>query len=176
MSAPFVGEIRLFSFPKVPSGWLPCDNSLQPISEYDKLFTLIGTTYGGDGITTFATPNLSGRVPIHQGTGPGLSTYVIGQSGGSENITLLPTQIPSHSHPYLATTGAADTESVGSSVQLAALGGDTMYATDISGATPITTSQTATQSTGSTIMHDNTMPTLTVQYCIAYAGIYPTQG
>lgn len=174
MSTPFVGEIRLFGFSRVPSGWLPCDNSLQSISYYVELFELIGTSYGGDGLTTFATPNLSGRVPIHQGTGPGLSTYEIGQSSGSENITLLPTQMPSHTHPYLATTGAADTTSVGSSVELAALSGDTMYATDISGATPLTTSQTATQTTGSTIMHDNTMPTLTVQYCIAWAGIFPS--
>lgn len=174
MSAPFLGEIRLFGFSGVPNGWLPCDNSLQSISLYQELFQLIGTLYGGDGLTTFATPNLSGRVPIHQGTGPGLSTYIAGQSSGSENITLLPTQMPSHSHPYLATTGAADTTSVSTLVALAALTGDTMYATDITDATPITTSQTATQATGSTIMHDNTMPTLTVQYCIAYAGIFPS--
>ncbi|NTJ63280.1 phage tail protein [Agrobacterium rhizogenes] len=174
MSTPFLGEIRLFGFSRVPSGWLPCDNSLQPISLYDELFMLIGTTYGGDGITTFATPNLSGRVPIHQGTGPGLSAYVIGQSSGSENITLLPTQMPSHTHPYNATTGEANATSISSSVELAALSGDTMYATDISGATPITTSQTATQTTGSTVMHDNTMPTLTVQYCIAWTGIFPS--
>lgn len=174
MSTPFLGEIRLFGFRRVPSGWLPCDNSLQSISQYQELFQLIGTLYGGDGLTTFATPNLSGRVPMHQGTGPGSSTYIVGQSSGSENITLLPTQMPSHSHPYLATTGAADTASVSESVELAALTGDTMYATDTTDATPITTSQTATQATGSTIMHDNTMPTLTVQYCIAYAGIFPS--
>lgn len=175
MSAPFVGEIRLFGFSRVPYGWLPCNNSLQPISQYIELFTLIGTTYGGDGENTFATPNLSGRVPIHQGTGQGLSTYVIGQSSGSENITLLPTQMPSHTHPYLVTSGTADTPSVSASVELAALTGDTMYATDITGATPIGTSQAATQATGSTVMHDNTMPTQTVQYCIAYAGIFPSQ-
>ncbi|NTI65832.1 phage tail protein [Agrobacterium rhizogenes] len=175
MSTPYVGEIRLFGFSRVPSGWLPCNNSLQPISEYEVLFMLIGTTYGGDGQTTFATPNLSGRVPMHQGTGPGLSTYVIGQAAGSENITLLPTQMPAHTHPYLATTGAADTTSISLSVELAAITGDTMYATDISGATPIRTSQAAIQMAGSTVMHDNTMPTLTAQYCIAWAGIFPSQ-
>jgi len=175
MSTPYVGEIRLFGFSRVPIGWLPCDNSMQPISEYETLYTLIGTTYGGNGITTFATPNLCGRVPIHQGTGPSLSTYVIGQSSGSENITLLYPQMPSHTHPYFATTGAANTKSVGSTVELAAITGDTMYATSLSGATPIATSSLATQPAGSTTMHDNTMPTLTVQYCIAYAGIFPTQ-
>ncbi|MBX4869965.1 phage tail protein (plasmid) [Rhizobium bangladeshense] len=173
MSTPFVGEIRLFGFSRVPSGWLPCNNSLQPISEYENLFTLIGTTYGGDGETTFATPNLCGRVPVHQGSGPNLSTYVIGQFAGSENVTLLPTQMPAHTHPYLATTGLAEATLVSSS-ELAALSGDTMYATDISGATPITASQAAIQATGSTVMHDNTMPTLTVQYCIAWAGIFPS--
>ncbi|QND50995.1 phage tail protein [Phyllobacterium sp. 628] len=176
MSTPYVGEIRLFGFSRVPNGWLACNNSLQPISEYEALFTLIGTIYGGDGQSTFATPNLCGRVPIHQGTGPSLSTYVIGQSAGSENVTLLPTQMPAHTHPYFATTGFANTTSVGSAVELAALNGDTMYATDISGATPIRTSPAATSMVGSTIMHDNTMPTLTVQYCIAWAGIFPSQG
>ncbi|MBB3455019.1 microcystin-dependent protein [Rhizobium sp. BK313] len=175
MSTPYVGEIRLFGFSRVPNGWLPCDNSLLPISEYQALYTLIGTTYGGDGQTTFATPNLSGRVPIHQGSGLGLSTYVIGQAAGSENVTLLPTQMPPHSHPYLATNGLANTKSVGSSVELGAIAGDTMYATDVSGATAIKTSQASTQISGSTVMHDNTMPTLTVQYCIAWAGIFPTQ-
>jgi microcystin-dependent protein len=175
MSAPYVGEIRLFGFSRVPIGWLPCNNSLQPISEYETLFTLIGTTYGGDGQTTFAMPNLCGRVPIHQGTGPGLSTYVIGQSAGSENITLLPTQMPTHTHPYLATTGLANTASVGPAVELGAIVGDTMYATDLSGATGIRTSPASTSTSGSTVMHDNTMPTLTVQYCIAWAGIFPSQ-
>ncbi|MGO4451522.1 phage tail protein [Phyllobacterium sp. TAF24] len=175
MSTPYVGEIRLFGFSRVPNGWLPCNNSLQPISEYETLFVLIGTTYGGDGQTTFAMPNLCGRVPIHQGTGPSLSTYVIGQSAGSENVTLLPTQMPTHTHPYLATTGLANTASLGPTVELGAIVGDTMYATDLSGATGIRTSPASTQMSGSTVMHDNTMPTLTVQYCIAYAGIFPSQ-
>lgn len=175
MSTPYVGEIRLFGFSRVPTGWLPCDNSLQPISEYETLFQLIGTTYGGDGLSTFATPNLSGRVPIHQGTGPGLSTYVIGEAAGSENITLISTQLPAHSHPYLVTNGLANSKTVGSLVELGAITGDTMYVTDITGATAIKTSPAATQPSGSTGMHENTMPTLTAQYCIAYAGIYPTQ-
>lgn len=175
MSTPYVGEIRLFGFSRVPNGWLPCNNSLQPISEYETLFVLIGTTYGGDGQTTFAMPNLCGRVPIHQGTGQGLSTYVIGQSAGSENVTLLPTQMPTHTHPYFATTGLANTASIGPTAELGAIVGDTMYATDLSGANGIRTSPASTQMSGSTIMHDNTMPTLTVQYCIAYAGIFPSQ-
>ncbi|MGG6894924.1 MULTISPECIES: phage tail protein [Rhizobium] len=175
MSTPYVGEIRLFGFSRVPTGWLPCDNSLQSISDYEALYTLIGTTYGGNGQTTFATPNLSGRVPIHQGTGLGLSTYVIGQMGGTENVTLLPTQMPIHSHPYLATNGLANTKSVGSTAELGAIAGDTMYVTDVTGATPIKTSPAATQTSGSNGTHENTMPTLTAQYCIAWAGIFPPQ-
>jgi microcystin-dependent protein len=175
MSTPYVGEIRLFGFSRVPTGWLPCDNSLQPISEYEPLFQLIGTIYGGDGQTTFATPDLSGRVPIHQGTGPGLSTYVIGAAAGSENITLISTQLPTHSHPYLVTDSLANSKTVESSVELGAITGDTMYVTDMTGATAIKTSPAATQPSGSTGTHENTMPTLTAQYCIAYAGIYPSQ-
>ena len=176
MSTPYVGEIRLFGFSRVPNGWLPCNNSLWSIAQYEVLYSLIGTTYGGDGITTFATPNLSGRVPIHQGTGTGLSPYVMGQAAGTENITLLSMQLPSHTHPYLATTGSANAKSVGTTVELGALTGDTMYATDSVGASAYITSPASTQPTGSTSPHDNTMPTLTVQYCIAWAGIYPTQG
>ncbi len=175
MSTPYVGEIRLFSFSRVPTGWLPCNNSLQRITDYQLLYTLIGTTYGGDGQTTFATPNLAGRVPVHQGTGLGLSTYVIGQLGGSEAVTLQQTQMPAHTHPYLATSGLANATAVGASVELGAIAGDTMYATDISGATAIKTSPLASQQSGSFGAHDNTMPTLTVQYCIAYDGIFPTQ-
>ena len=91
MSTPYIGEIRMFGFGTrgAPNGWQACDGSLLPISEFDALFALIGTTYGGDGQTTFAVPDLRGRLPVHQGTGPGLSTYVIGQRAGTETVTVL---------------------------------------------------------------------------------------
>ena len=176
MSTPFVGEIRMFGFSRVPNGWFACDGRLYPISEYEVLFTLIGTTYGGDGQSTFAVPSLSSRVPIHQGTGPGLSSYVLGQAAGSENVTLLPQQMPQHNHSMTATPASADGKSVHTTVELAAVSNDTMYVTDIAGATPYITAPQSTQTVGGNTAHENTMPTLTVQFCIAWAGIYPSQG
>ena len=176
MSEPYVGEIRMFGFPRLPVGWLPCDGSLYAISQYDVLYTLIGSTYGGDGQVTFATPQLSGRLPIHQGAGTGLSRYVTGQLGGSETVTLLPLQMPQHNHSMTATPVSANARSVSATVELGAIANDTMYVTDITGATPIITAPQSTQPSGGNSPHDNTMPTLTVQFCIAYAGIFPSQG
>src|SRR5512143_3908889 len=98
MSNPFIGEIRMFGGNFAPAGWAFCDGSLLPISENDALFTLIGTTYGGDGQTTFALPDLRGRLPVHMGTGAGLSSFVIGEAGGVETVTLTTSQMPGHSH------------------------------------------------------------------------------
>lgn len=176
MSTPYVGEIRMFGFGRVPNGWFSCDGSLQPISEYEVLYTLIGTTYGGDGQSTFAVPDLRGRVPIHQGTGPGLSGYVLGQMSGTENVTLLTQQLPSHNHALMATTAAATTGAVGVTVLPAAVSGDTMYVTSITGATGAALAASTVSSAGNTQPHDNLMPTLTVQYCIAWAGVFPSQG
>ena len=177
MSQPYIGEIRMFAFGTrgAPNGWQACDGSLLPISQYDALFALIGTTYGGDGQTTFAVPDLRGRIPIHQGTGPGLSNYVIGQMAGTETVTLLSTQMPAHTHTAVATTAAATTGTPGTGVLLGAVSGQTMYATDITGATAFTLSPQATGPAGGSQPHDNTMPTLVVQYCISLFGIYPTQ-
>jgi len=173
MTTPFVGEIRLFGFSRLPTGWLPCDGSLQSISEYDVLFTLIGTTYGGDGQSTFAMPDLRGQVPLHNGTGPGLTTRTIGEFGGSENVTLLSNQLPAHSHSFSATSLTASSTSPGS--ELGAVSGDTMYVTDLTGATAVTMAPSSISATGGTQPHDNLMPTLTVQYCVAWAGIFPPQ-
>src|SRR5215218_473307 len=105
---PYTGEIRMFAGSFAPAGWAFCDGQLMPISENDALFVLIGTTYGGDGQSTFALPNLQSRVPIHQGSGSGLSTYVIGESGGVESVTLTTGQIPTHTHQLLGSTTLAD--------------------------------------------------------------------
>ncbi len=94
MSTPYVGEIRMFGFSRTPSGWQTCDGSLLPISQYEVLYTLLGTTYGGDGVTTFAVPDLRGRIPIHQGRGNGLTPKILGQLAGTEQITLILNQIP----------------------------------------------------------------------------------
>ncbi|MBA3487530.1 MAG: phage tail protein [Lysobacter sp.] len=175
MSDPFIGEIRLLGFSRVPRGWLPCDGSLQPISDWDTLFALIGTTYGGDGQTTFAMPDLRGRVPLHNGTSAGLTPRTIGEVGGSESVTLASVQMPNHSHSITATTAIANATTPGPALALGTLTGDTMYLSDTTGATPVTMSSQSTSLAGGNLPHDNLMPTLTVQYCIAAEGIFPSQ-
>jgi microcystin-dependent protein len=177
MSQPYVGEIRLFSFPRIPTGWFACDGSLQPISEYQVLYTLLGTTYGGDGMNTFGLPDLRGQLPLHQGNGQGLTPRVLGESGGSETVTLISGQLPQHTHVASATTNAANVNTPGPTLAPGKLTGtDTMYATDITDANSFTMAANAVTQQGGNQPHDNTMPTLTVSYCIAYAGIFPSRG
>ena len=177
MSDPFVGEIRLFGFPRVPNGWLACNGASLPISQYDVLFTLIGTTYGGDGVTTFCPPDLRGRVPISQGTGGGLTPRTLGEISGEESHTLLFPEMPSHGHALLSTRNAGTTPMPGPAVHLgaASLSASKLYAPqanvpsyDVMAAsvTPIGNNQS----------HDNMMPTLTGNYCICFAGVFPSQG
>ena len=176
MSTPYVGEIRLFAFPRIPTGWLACDGSTQPISDYEVLYTLLGTTYGGNGVSTFGLPDMRGQVPLHQGTGNGLTPRVLGQSGGSETVTLLQSAIPSHTHPYNVTSTVGNATAPSTNVQLGTpAGADKMYTTSITGLTPFEMSNSSTTSTGGSQPHDNTMPTLTVSFCIAYAGVFPSQ-
>lgn len=175
MSQPFVGEIRMFGFSRTPNGWQACDGSLLSIAEYEVLFTLIGTTYGGDGQTTFAVPDLRGRLPIHQGQGPGLSNYVIGQLSGTETVTLIQTQMPAHTHTLVATTSASTAITPGPTLLPGTVSGDTFYVNTITGNTAAPMSGQMLAPSGNSQPHDNTMPTLTVQYCIAWAGIYPSQ-
>lgn len=175
MSTPFVGEIRMFGFSRVPSGWLPCNGQLLAISENEVLFSLIGTTYGGDGQTTFAVPDLRGRVPLHAGSGPGLSPRTLGEAGGAESVTLTAAQISAHSHGFNATTAVASTTTPGPSLGLGALNGDSMYVTDISGIAPVALAPSSIGASGGNAPHENLMPTLTVQFCIAAQGIYPSR-
>lgn len=174
MSVPFVGEIRMFGFGRTPVGWQACDGSLLQISEYETLFVLLGTTYGGDGQNTFGVPDLRGRVPIHQGQGTGLTNRPLGQRGGTETVALLEAHLPAHTHTMMATSAAA-TSNVPSGLLPAAVGGDVFYATDLTGATAVTMAATATTLAGGGQAHDNLMPTLTVQYCIATVGEFPQQ-
>ena len=175
MSTPYIGEIRMFGFGRTPNGWQACDGSLLAISQYDALFALIGTTYGGDGQTTFAVPDLRGRLPIHQGQSSGLDNYVLGERQGAESVTLLAPQMPLHTHTAVATTAAASSLTPGPSFLPGAVSGDTFYATDITGATPVAMSAQSTSLAGGSQPHENCMPTLTVQYCIATQGIFPSQ-
>lgn len=176
MSAPYIGEIRLFSFPRIPTGWFACDGSLKPIAEYEVLYALLGTTFGGNGINTFGVPDLRGRVPVDMGRGTGLTPRIIGESSGSENVTLLTLNLPSHSHTFSATTSPATTNALSSSVEVGTVSGDVMYATDLTGAHAYPMLPTAIGATGGNQPHDNMMPTLTGSFCIAWAGIYPPQG
>src|SRR5256885_10881210 len=111
MAQPYVGEIRMFAGNFAPAGWMFCEGQLLPISEYETVFNLIGTTYGGDGQSTFALPDLRGRLPIHQG-----NSFVLAQAGGAEEITLTVNQIPAHSHPMLGSTDTANSANPGGSV------------------------------------------------------------
>jgi microcystin-dependent protein len=175
MSDAFVGEVRLFGFPRLPNGWLRCDGSLYPISQYEVLFALIGTTYGGDGASTFATPNLAGRVPMHFGSRQA-TYYAIGQVGGSEQVRLNSGQLPPHVHSAVATQAPANSQGISSSTLLGKIANDTMYTNDMGGIGSALMSPASTSMTGAGAPHDNLMPTLTINFCIAYEGIFPSQG
>jgi microcystin-dependent protein len=177
MSTCYVGEIRMFGFSRVPNGWQACDGSILPINQYDVLYTLLGTTYGGNGTTNFAVPDLRGRVPIHQGNGQGLTPRVLGQVAGTEQVTLLGTQIPPHTHLLTVSTQPANANTPGNTVTLATgATGDALYFTPPTGGAPEVMSLLSCQNTGNSLGHDNCAPTLTVSFCIAWAGIYPSQG
>ena len=168
MAQPYIGEIRQFAGNFAPAGWSFCNGSLLAISEYEALFNLIGTTYGGDGQQTFAVPSLQGRVPIHMGTGAG-GTYVLGQSGGSETVTLTTQQLPSHTHIASANsaTGTSDNPT------------NNFWAASISGAyiaSPgnLSMNQFAVSLTGGNQAHENMIPFTAVNYIISLFGIYPS--
>jgi microcystin-dependent protein len=171
MTTPYIGQIMLFAGTFAPVGWQLCDGSLLPISQYDVLFALIGTTYGGDGQTTFAVPDLRSRVPVHQGQGQGLSNQIIGQVSGVENITLIATQIPLHTHALQVSSAAATTGTPSSGVTLGAAA-EELYSTD----SPNSTLNAGTiTSVGGNQPHTNIQPYLALNFVIAYEGIFPTQ-
>jgi len=171
MSEPFVGEIRMFAGNFAPRGWAFCDGQLLAVSQNDALFSLFGTVYGGDGRTTFGLPDLRGRIPLHQGTGPGLSQRRLGSKSGSETETLTTNQLPSHSHDLNAVTTLATSNQPAGRV-LAQAEGLTIYDDE---------NQTASfaasmvGNTGGTRSHTNLMPTLCVNFITALFGIYPSR-
>jgi microcystin-dependent protein len=175
MSEAFVGEIRIFAGNFAPTGWAQCDGQLLPISQNTALFSLLGTYYGGDGKSTFALPNLQDSVPLHQGQGPGLSDYALGQSGGEAGVTLLTTEMPSHTHQAMGISGS-DQTSPGPGVVWGSLAGRTpppMYA---SGNPDVTMGFSASGVTGSSLPHNNLQPLLVLNFIIAQQGIYPARG
>jgi microcystin-dependent protein len=167
MADPFVAEIRMFGFNFAPTGWAFCDGQILPLSQNTALFSLLGTVYGGDGKSTFALPDLQGSVPIQPGQGQGLSLYDLGQQGGTEFVTLLQSEIPLHTHTLSATE-----ELVNESTPLGNIygTGETRYLA------PGSLQQMAPQAlapAGGSLPHNNMMPYLVVNFCIALQGVFP---
>jgi microcystin-dependent protein len=167
MGTPYVGEIRMFGGNFAPAGWMFCAGQLLPIAEYDTLFNLIGTTYGGDGQTTFALPNLQSRVPLHIGSG-----FVIGQMGGQESVTLTAQQLPAHTHSPVGDGGGVNTSSPSNNV----------WGNWGTTGSPYSTQAPSAQMNPQTLLaaggsqpHDNMLPYLAVNYIISLFGIYPPQ-
>jgi microcystin-dependent protein len=170
MADPFVAEIRIFPFNFAPKGWAFCDGQLLPLSQNTALFSLLGTTYGGDGKSTFALPDLQGRAPMHPGQGPGLSLRDLGQSGGSETVTLLQSEMPAHPHTLRAdTVDAADTNVPNPNASFAQSTGGTLYQS----ASNTTLAPQALAPTGGDLPHNNMQPYLTLFFNIALQGVFP---
>lgn len=165
MAQPYVGEIRMFAGNFAPAGWMFCEGQLLPISENETLFQLIGTTYGGDGQSTFALPDLRGRVPIHQGNG-----FILAETGGAEEITLTVNQIPAHSHPMLAATGPGTQNAPNNNVT-ASSPSVTLYTGDV---TDSNMSPNAVGPVGGSQPHTNFQPYLCVDFIISLFGIFPS--
>jgi microcystin-dependent protein len=164
MAQPYVGEIRMFAGNFEPAGWSFCDGRLQPISENETLFTLIGTTYGGDGESTFALPDLRGRLPIHNGNG-----FILAETGGVESVTLTVNQMASHTHPLIATTSVANQSSPSNNLMAQSTAAD-LYIEDTATAA---LAPAAITSTGGSQPHANFQPYLCVNFIISLFGIFP---
>jgi microcystin-dependent protein len=176
MTSPFLAEIRIFGFNFAPLGWAQCNGQLLSISQNTALFSLLGTNFGGNGTSTFGLPNLQGNVPIGTGQGPGLSEYVVGQTGGTQNVTLLTTEMPQHSHPLNADTGVANSSSPTNALYKSGRvpGSPPVLLPSYTTAAPNTPLNPQTVSVaGSSLPHNNMMPTLTLNFCIALQGIFP---
>ena len=176
MSDPFLGEIRLVGFTFAPQGWALCDGQLLSIAQNTALFSLLGTTYGGNGQTTFALPDLRGRVPIHPGQGPGLSNYVLGEQSGSENVTLNASQLPGHNHP-LASSNQQGSSSDPSGYFPAVLNdpAGTIAVNGYLASSNSTLNPAAIGVTGGNQPHSNIQPFLCVNFIICLQGIYPSR-
>jgi microcystin-dependent protein len=172
MADPFVAEIRIFPFNFAPTGWAFCDGQLLPISQNTALFSLLGTTYGGNGKSNFALPDLQGRAPMHPGQGPGLSLHDLGETGGSDTVTLLESEIPAHAHA-MHVSQADGGERIPTGQLLATGIGIGQYAAP-GALTQL--SPNALTPAGGDQPHNNLMPYLTLNFCIALQGVFPARG
>jgi microcystin-dependent protein len=175
MTDQFVGEIRMFPFNFAPRGWATCDGQLLSISQNTALFSLLGTFYGGDGKTTFALPNLQGSVPIHQGSGAGLTPRVIGETGGEQAVTLVVSEMPLHSHQISASIVAQDLPNPANNLW-APQSGRTPPNIYSSGPANTVMSPLVIGISGQSLPHNNMSPYLCVNFCIALQGIFPPRG
>jgi len=179
MSSPFVAEISIFAFNFAPKGWAFCNGQLLPISQNTALFSLLGTTYGGDGKSTFALPDFQGTVPMNAGQSTTGSLYDLGEQSGTENVTLLITEIPSHNHSFAATSDQGST-TVSTNNQLAKAqtpGKQQSYTGNYLNTTApnLAMSPLSTTITGGSLPHDNMQPYLTLNFCIALQGVFPAR-
>lgn len=172
MSEPFLAEIRIFPLTFAPRGWAMCNGQVLAISQNAALFSLIGTFYGGNGTSNFALPNLQGRVPVHAGNGVGLTSRVIGESDGEATVTLLTSQLPAHNHSVAVATESAAQTTPGSSVGLGKSSGGLVYS---SNTTASLVAMNPTGSDGGNTPHNNLMPYLALNFCIALTGVFPAR-
>ena len=166
---PFIAQIMLFGGNFAPRGWAFCDGQLLPISSNSALFSILGTSYGGDGRTTFALPDLRGRAPIHAGAGPGLTPRVIGQTVGAEDVTLQANQIPPHNHSFNVTNAAADNARPSGDY----IARSNIYSADVS--SPVQLAEGSIGMAGGGFAHENMQPSLVINYIIALQGIFPSR-
>ncbi len=174
-SQPYIGEIAMFAGSFAPTGWALCNGQLLSIADNSALFTIIGTTYGGNGQTTFALPDLRSRAPVHAGQGPGLSNRIQGEMAGTETTAITLNQLPAHSHAVTlnASTGPANTSSPASAAM--AVADDALYASAAPGATLSANSLALGNNPGGGQPHDNTQPYLTINFIISLYGVFPSQ-
>jgi microcystin-dependent protein len=171
MANPFVAEIRIFPFNFAPKGWAFCNGQLLPISQNTALFSLLGTTYGGDGKSNFALPDLQGNAPMHPGQGPGLSLHDLGETGGSDSVTLLQSEMPAHSHGVLAQDVPLGTVSTPAGNTLSRPASGNLYAS--TSTSVVAMAPQAIAPVGGNQPHNNMMPYLTLNFCIALQGVFP---
>ena len=168
---PFVAEIRIFPFNFAPKGWAFCDGQILPLSQNTALFSLLGTTYGGDGKSNFALPNMQGNAPMHPGQGPGLSLHDLGETGGSDTVSLLESEIPSHSHAVMAAVNPSTARLPAPNVSIARSAGVSAYQTNTTQL--VNMADNAIAPAGGDQPHNNMQPYLTLNFCIALQGVYP---
>lgn len=174
MSNPFLAEIRIFPFGFAPKGWAQCDGQIMPISQNTALFSLLGTTYGGDGKSNFALPNLQGCSPMEQGQGPGLTLRDLGESSGEQTVTLLQTEMPAHTHAPLMADSRPGSLPAPGPTEAMARSAPFVYK-QAAGATKVQMNPFTLSIAGGNLPHNNMMPFLGLNFCIALQGVYPAR-